>query len=154
MSAEVQVTQADCPLGEVCGWASTHTNHQGRRCCDWCHRPIDDGEAPIVTQRAEEVAEEVVSSANIVTNGGYYEIDIDAVSAVIARFEAEATQIATAPLIKALDEAGWALKSMLVLASLRDDATEEDRDIFEALARATLTRIAATLAAHEKGSSA
>ena len=51
-----------------------------------------------VTQRAEEVAEEIVSTANIVTNGGYYEIDIDAVSAVVARFEAEVRATATTPL--------------------------------------------------------
>lgn len=40
---------------------------------------------PRLTQADEEWAEEVASAANIVTNGGYYEIDIDAVTLVIAR---------------------------------------------------------------------
>lgn len=65
-----------------------------------------------VTQRAEEVAEEIVSAANIVTNGGYYEIDIDAVSVVVARFEAEVTQSATAPLIEAATKADAWLRAI------------------------------------------
>lgn len=30
-----------CRLGEACGMASTHTNQNGNRCCDFCHRPIE-----------------------------------------------------------------------------------------------------------------
>lgn len=61
---------------------------------------------PRVTQADEEWAEEVASAANIVTNGGYYEIDIDAVTLVIARHR-EAAEAASkareAALVEALD---------------------------------------------------
>lgn len=40
-------------------------------------------------ERDREVAEDVASSANIVTCDGYYEIDIDAVEIVIATYRAE-----------------------------------------------------------------
>ena len=63
-------------------------------------------EEPRVTQADEEWAEEVASAANIVTNGGYYEIDIDAVTLVIARHRqsAEAASKAReAALVEALE---------------------------------------------------
>ena len=57
---------------------------------------------PRVTQADEEWAEEVASAANIVTNGGYYEIDIDAVTLVIARHR-EAAEAAASARIKQLE---------------------------------------------------
>lgn len=65
-----------------------------------------------VTQRAEEVAEEIVSAANIVTNGGYYEIDIDAVSVAVARFEAETRHTAQSDLLAAMREAAEWLRAI------------------------------------------
>ncbi len=63
-----------------------------------------DAAEPIVTQADEEWAEEVASAANIVTNGGYYEIDIDAVALVIARHR-EAAEAASKAREAALVEA-------------------------------------------------
>jgi hypothetical protein len=86
-----------------------------------------------VTQRAEEVAEDVTSAANIVTNGGYYEIDTNAVTAVITRFEAEVTQSTTAPLLDAIEAAREALESVsMCFEAARAEGLTEQLGAFEA----------------------
>jgi len=107
-----------------------------------------------VTQRAEEVAEDVTSAANIVTNGGYYEIDTNAVTAVITRFEAEVRQSATAPLLEALEAAREALATAerVMLWAERRMACDDYAKVIANDARntaQTLTRITAALAAHK-----
>lgn len=68
---------------------------------------------PRVTAADEEWAEEVASAANIVTNGGYYEIDIDAVTLVIARHR-EAAEAASKAREAALVEAGDLMRDRLL----------------------------------------
>ena len=72
---------------------------------------------PRVTQADEEWAEEVASAANIVTNGGYYEIDIDAVTLVIARHR-EAADAASKAREAALVEALHLAASRFQVASV------------------------------------
>ena len=45
-----------------------------------------------VTQADETTAEEIVSAANVVTNHGYYEIDIDAVIKITAKHREDAAR--------------------------------------------------------------
>lgn len=108
-----------------------------------------------VTQRAEEVAEDVTSAANIVTNGGYYEIDTNAVTAAITRFEAEVRQSATAPLIEAIEAAREALEPALDFVlrySNRWDGTRcEHPSDTTVRAREALTRLTGLLAEHGRG---
>jgi len=80
------------------------------------------------SQLAREYAEEAVGAASIVTNAGYYEIDIDAVALVFARFEAALKEAAPAMTREAA--ARLCLRAMFSLNYEGESLLEESEKVF------------------------
>lgn len=60
------------------------------------------GDEPAKPDRYVVIAEEITSAANIVSHGGYYELDIEAVEAVLRRhFEPPSEVVEAARMVKA-----------------------------------------------------
>jgi len=88
-----------------------------------------------VSQRAREIAEEVTGAANIVSHDGYYEVDIDAATEVIARFEEETLALSRDGEREAADQrlierAKQLADAALILAPDSPDAHEVMGDLF------------------------
>ncbi len=60
-----------CPLGDACGMASTHTNKDGERCCDWCHEPLRPEPAADDALADEFLANELEVASDAPLNPAY-----------------------------------------------------------------------------------
>lgn len=97
--------------------------------------PSPAGDPMTPSQDAREAAEEAVSAANIVSHDGYYEVDIDAVTAVFARFEAHLRSTSPA------GEAGEMVERLLQIRGTQFTPTE---NALVTEAAAMLERLAAS----------